>query len=108
MMRLTCPACRKPNEIAGLTEATCSRCGCDLACLCAVQLAAARSQLAAASALRLRDWPAALEQAERSWSFRNTPDAARLAALACVALGQVEALLTWRRRASVAGIQQPG
>lgn len=100
-MRLTCPACRKVNEPADLAAATCTRCGCDLSMLAAVGVAAVQSARAALHALRCRDWSLALEHAQRSWSLQNSPEAARLAALACGALGQVKPLLTWRRRAAV-------
>jgi hypothetical protein len=97
-VRLLCPACRKLNEPVVLPSATCSRCGCDLSTLCAIRAAAARSLPAAARALHRRDWATALEHAGHSWSLLNSPDAARLAALACGALGQIEELLTWRHR----------
>ena len=99
-MRLTCPACRKLNEPTDLAAATCTRCGCDLSMLGAVRLAAAQSARAALRALRCRDWSLALEHAQHSWSLQNSPEAARLAALACGALGRIEPLLSWRRRAA--------
>jgi hypothetical protein len=98
-VRLICPACRKSNELVGDTNAACIRCDCDLSRLRAVQLAATQARHAATRALRLGDWSAALEHAERAWWLRHHVHAARLAALACGALGQTEALVTWRHRA---------
>jgi hypothetical protein len=97
-VRVLCPACRKLNEPVVLASATCSRCGCGLSTLWAIRAAATRSQQAAARALHRRDWAAALENAGHSWSLLNSLEAARLAALACGALGQIEELLTWRHR----------
>jgi hypothetical protein len=49
--------------------------------------------------LRARDWSAALEHAERSWELAHRPESARLASLAAAALGEIELLVQWRRRA---------
>lgn len=101
-MRLICPACRKSNEFVDVPNAACVRCDCDLSRLCAVQLAATQARHAATRALHLGDWSTALDHAERAWWLRHHAHAARLAALACGALGQTEALLTWRHRARLA------
>jgi hypothetical protein len=98
-MPLTCPACRKYNQVVSATSASCLRCGCDLSRLRHVQLAAIEHRRAATQALRLGQWADALDCAERAWWLLQDPRAARLAALASAALGQTETLLTWRHRA---------
>ena len=94
-MPISCPACAKKNDAGGL----CTRCGCDLSSLRLV-LGAATSVLSLARReLRKRNWNAALEDAERSWELAHSPESARLASLAAAALGEIELLTQWRRRA---------
>jgi hypothetical protein len=97
MVQLTCPCCRKSNELLEADAATCARCGCDLSSLLAVRRRAKAFLDAALTALRARNWSLAREYAERSWSLQHSAAAARVAALACGALGQVEELVGWRR-----------
>lgn len=97
-MQLTCPACRKRNESVKDTNPACSRCGCDLSRLRAVQLAAAQARHTAALALRLGRWADALDHAERAWRLFHHPHAAQLAALASGALGDTGTVLLWRHR----------
>ena len=45
-----------------------------------------------------RDWEAALEHAQQSWSLYRSRRAARAACLAAAALGETREALSWRRR----------
>jgi hypothetical protein len=98
-VRLSCPACRKLHEHIDANNTACPRCGCDLARLRAVRFASTQACQAAAAALRCGQWSQALDYAEHAWWLSRHSHAAALAALACGALGQPEALLSWRRRA---------
>jgi hypothetical protein len=60
---------------------------------------AARRLSAAAKKIQERDWPAALAEAEQSWHLRHSPDAARLAFMAAVALGDFLHAGFWLTRA---------
>jgi hypothetical protein len=92
---ISCPVCAKKNDAGG----SCTRCGCDLSSLRLV-LSAATSFLSLASReLQKRDWNAALGHAQRSWELAHSPESARLASLAAAALGEIELLKQWRRRA---------
>jgi len=96
-MPLTCPACRKPNDIAAdQTVSACTRCGCELATLHAIAQSSDRHLAGAVVALRGRHWRNALRHAERAWALRHQPAAARLAFLASAALGQTARALHWQ------------
>jgi hypothetical protein len=95
-MEITCPACGKSSDVRATT--TCPRCGCDLGPLARIIAGAIRQLQAAAAELRARNWEAALERAQQSWSLCHSPHAARVAYLSAAALGETRAALTWRRR----------
>ena len=97
-MQTACPACGKLNDLP--SAPLCGRCGCDLSPLALILTGAAWHLQAAVCHLRAQDWKAALAHAERSWSLRHSPPAARAACLAAMALGLGNDLLRWRRRAS--------
>ena len=98
LMHAPCPACGK-NVDLGVTSA-CPRCSCDLAPLAACLGSAMWHLRAAATELRLGDWPAASKHAEQSWSLRHSAQAARIGSLAAMALGDTLTALQWRRRAT--------
>ena len=97
-MRLSCPACRKENDLSDpFSPAVCPRCGSDLSALRSIRQAAARHQHAARLECEEGNWDAALACAEHSWSLRHSRGAALLACLASVGLGRTEDLHRWRR-----------
>jgi hypothetical protein len=95
-MEISCPACAKTSELRDTTS--CPRCGCDLGPLARILAGAAWHLQAAAGQMRARDWGAALEHAQQSWSLCHSRPAARAACLAAAALGETRDALTWRRR----------
>ena len=95
-MAITCPACNK----AGQTDATCQRCGCDLARLHEIVDAAAGRLVRAHAALAARDWRGALAEAECSWGLLHTAESAQLAWVAAAAAGDTPRALRWRGRAA--------
>jgi hypothetical protein len=97
MMEVACPACGKTNDLS--TAVPCSRCGCDLGPLARIVSGAIWHLIAATRQLRERNWEAAFEHAEKSWSLRHSPRAARLACLAALGLGRSTDTLRWMRRA---------
>jgi hypothetical protein len=99
-METACPACGKTNDLG--TTAVCARCSCDLSALARILTGAIWHLKAAARELRSGDWEEALKQAERSWTLRHSPPAARAACLAATALGRRQDALCWRRRAGAA------
>ena len=94
-MNLTCPACKKTNDIGD--SVACQRCGCDLSALIGVRQAALRHLGAASEDLRSGHWRQALNHAEQSWALVHTTEAAQFACLAACALGQGELLRKWRQ-----------
>ncbi len=100
-MEITCPACGKSSDVRATTA--CPRCGCDLGPLARIIAGAIRQLQAAAAELRARNWEAALDRAQQSWSLCHSPHAARLACLAAAALGEKRAALAWRRRGQGGG-----
>ena len=104
-MEISCPACGKASDLR--QAAACPRCGCDLAPLARVITGAVWHLQAAAGELRAREWAAALKHAERSWSLRHSPRAARLAWLAALALGETQTALHWRQRSEAASAGSP-
>ena len=95
-MLLECPACRKWNEPGA--GAACQRCGCDLGWLQAVRRGAARHLDIAAVRARSADWSAALLHAERSWSLRHSPEAARIAFVVSAILRDGHGAALWHPR----------
>jgi hypothetical protein len=95
---LKCPACGKLNP----TEATCTRCGCDLARLRAVIAAAKGALTEGRVSLQRGNWAAALSWSEESWRLRHTVEAARLAFLAAGAMGDTRAAAAWHRHGAEA------
>ncbi len=95
-MRVTCPACRKPNDFFE-SPAFCQRCGADLTSLLAVEQAAFRYRRAALGALHRRDWETAMDHAEQSWSLHRSALAAHIAFLAAGS-GWEEEVLVWKER----------
>ena len=100
-MEISCPACGKTNDLLATTS--CSRCGCDLGPLARIVAGALWHLQAATGELRAGDWDAAFEHAQRSWSLRHSPRAARLAWLAAMTLGETRDALSWHRRAQGSG-----
>lgn len=96
-MEIACPACGKTADLR--TTVACPRCSCDLASLATILEGALWQLRAAADRLRARDWAAALDHAEQSWSLHRSPRAARIGCLAAIALGETKATAHWRRRA---------
>ena len=90
-MALSCPACKKASD----NSDTCPRCGADLKALHLIR-AAAQSQLARGRRL-LRQGRAREAQkcAAVSWDLKKSPEAARLAFLACLYLAQFDRARQW-------------
>jgi len=95
-MNLTCPACKKINEIG--ESAACQRCGCDLTALIGISQAASYRLADAADRLRSGQCRQALICAEEAWTLVHTAEAAQLACLAACVLGHDELLRKWRKR----------
>ncbi len=95
-MAITCPACNK----AGQTDATCQRCGCDLAHLHEIVAAAATRLDRAHAGLACCDWSDALAEAECSWRLVRTREAAQVAWVAAAAVGDTPRVLRWRERSA--------
>jgi hypothetical protein len=95
-MEISCPACAKTSELSA--AAACPRCGCDLGPLARIIAGAVWHLQAAAGDLRARNWEAALEHAQQSWSLCHSQGAARVAFLAAAALGETRDALSWLRR----------
>ncbi len=88
---LNCPACGKLNQ----TEASCSRCGCDLAGLHAIVAAAKVALVEGRVSLQTGDWAGALSSSEKSWRLLHSVEAARLAFLAAGAMGDSRTAASW-------------
>jgi hypothetical protein len=93
-MDITCPSCGKMNQ-----STPCLRCGCDLSPLLAVCRAAQVELSVAAKYLRSGSLQEARWHAARSWELYRTPEAARLAFLACLASGDFNWSWIWHHRA---------
>jgi len=76
----------------------CARCGCDLSNLRELLDCADRRLNSAAQSLRACDWPRALLNAEKSWFFRHSPNAARVAFAASAAMGDAGRAALWLAR----------
>jgi hypothetical protein len=79
-MDITCPSCGKANQ-----STPCLRCGADLSPLFAVCRAALGELSVAGKCLRSGQVEEAYSHATQSWELYQTPEAARLAFLACLA-----------------------
>jgi hypothetical protein len=93
-MDITCPSCGKSNP-----STPCLRCGCDLSSLLAVYRAAQVELSVAAKCLRSGSLQEARVHAARSWELYRTPEAARLAFLACLAGNDFAWSRIWHHRA---------
>src|SRR6516162_505971 len=98
MMEIVCPSCGKANGVS-----PCRRCGCDLSSLFAIDGAAGVELATAGKFLRTGNAGDARKHAARSWQLRHTPESARLAFIACVALGDFATARIWHQRA----VRQP-
>ncbi len=90
-MEITCPACNRSNA----DETHCSRCGADLTALFHIRLSADLALKDAMQELKRNDGRSALQKAEMSWHLKNSPEAARLAFLACLQLRRFPAAARW-------------
>lgn len=90
-MEIICPACRKVNH--DLTQ--CQRCHTDLTALLQIRSCADRALQDSALYLKQSDGPNALAQAELAWHYKHSPQAARMAFMACLLLGQFTAATSW-------------
>jgi hypothetical protein len=93
---VNCPACGKSNTEISATE--CVRCGCDLGRLQTLLRCAARHLSEARKRVQGHDWQEALREAEQSWRFHHSSDAARLAFAAAAALGRTQPAVLWHAR----------
>ena len=80
---IVCPACGKKND----GGAECLRCGCELAVLQTIIDAADAALRRGEESLARGDAAAAIDQAETSWRLKKSQQAARLAFLANIAIG---------------------
>ena len=92
-MRLSCPACGKANA----DQSACARCGCELGDLHRIARMATLCLDEAKRALTQGDYLRASRESGRSFQFRRSTEAARLAFLANAAAGRTDAALQWRR-----------
>lgn len=90
-MSILCPACGKTNE--GITE--CQRCRCELAILQRITKAADALLRDAQKSLSIGDAAAAVDQAKKSWQLKKSPEAARLAFLSNLAIGDFTQARKW-------------
>lgn len=90
-MNITCPACGKKNE--GVME--CRRCGCELAVLQQITAVAEAVLLDGQKSLACGDAAEAVYQAKKSWQLKKNPEAARLAFLANLAIGDFTQAQMW-------------
>jgi len=90
-MNITCPACGKKNE--GVME--CQRCGCELAVLQKITAVAEAVLLDCQKSLACGDAAAACYQAKKSWQLKKSSEAARLAFLANLAIGDFTQAEMW-------------
>ncbi len=90
-MRIRCPACGRANEEAD----RCGRCGCDLFALRRIRKTAERELARGSFALRQGFDEEALDRAAVSWRLERSPQAARLAFLASLALGRQDEAAHW-------------
>jgi len=97
-MEIVCPSCGKANQ-----STPCGRCGCDLSPLFAVYGAAEFELRVAGKCLRSGNLDEAREHAAKSWELRHSPEAARLAFLACIALDDFASARLWRQRGERVG-----
>jgi hypothetical protein len=93
---LRCPACGKTIENS---SAECPRCECVLDRLQAVHRNSDRHLRAAAMEAWNRNWPAVLNEAERSWRLHKNKAAAYLGFVAAAIMGDSQQAVTWNRRA---------
>ncbi|MFP4031618.1 MAG: hypothetical protein ACLFPR_09400 [Desulfococcaceae bacterium] len=95
MPEIPCPACRK--RIPENPE--CPRCGADVRALREILEAAARYLEFGRDRLKRKAGNDALSAAEAAWDLRHTPEAARLAFMACLQLRQWDGAAQWYGRA---------
>jgi hypothetical protein len=93
-MEIVCPSCGKANQ-----STPCLRCGCELSQLFAVCRAAEFELRIAGKCLRFGNVDEAREHAAHSWELHHSAEAARLAFLACIALGDFARSRLWHRSA---------
>ena len=92
-MEIVCPSCGKANQTT-----PCVRCGCELSPLFAVCHAAEVELRVAGKCLRSGNAEEACGHAVHSWELHHTSKAARLAFMACIALGDFALGQPWYRR----------
>ena len=90
-MEIQCPSCKKMNVDA----AACARCGCELQALQAITQAAVNDITLGKNALLAGNFHDALELAGRSWHFKHSQEAAKLAFLANVCAKNYQDALLW-------------
>jgi hypothetical protein len=93
-MDITCPSCGKAN-----LSTPCLRCSADLSPLFAVCRAALVELNVAGKCLRSGHVEEAYSHATKSWELYHTPEAARLAFLACLARDDFALSRIWHHRA---------
>lgn len=81
VIKLTCPACRKPNEL-DLSSVRCLRCGCDLRMLVQVAAAASRHRDMAKHYLSTGDYSAARLHAQTARKLHATDTTTAVAKIA--------------------------
>lgn len=92
-MEILCPSCNKAN-----TTELCQRCGCDLSQLMACAESARLALETAVRALSEDSAQTANEAAVKSWDLRHTKEAARLAFISSLAMGDPDTAVEWLRR----------
>lgn len=99
-MEIICPVCTKKNELTEGGSESCVRCGGDLSMLRLVLDCAGRYLSEAKAGLEGKNWEAAMAAAERSWNLLHTTESAAVVCVAAAALGEMDVLALWRKRAS--------
>jgi hypothetical protein len=93
-MSIDCPACGKKSD--GSPE--CLRCGGELAVLRSIAELAEQALDRSRESLARGEAAATAKEAKRSWQFRKSPEAARLAFLAQLAMGDFPEAGRWYAR----------
>ena len=98
-MDIICPACGKKNDSAS----ECIRCGCEFSILEKIVHAAERELFISRENLGNEDFRDALQHARHSWHLKKSPEAARLAFLAALAVKDFEQAGRWYVRTEEKG-----
>lgn len=98
-MKISCPSCDAP--VSPDVTPTCSACGCEVAVLGQILLAAEDSLLLAIESLRERRQRDALDYAYEAWGLKKTYETSAIGLLAAMSLRDGPETMRWLRRRQV-------